>query len=520
MVGLVRRRMRGSGEEGIALVVAIALIAVVGMLIASMVAVAMYESTASGRDRQRSQAVMAAERAVDSLMAQIQGAATASLPCGVQASQNVSVVSDTLTVTPSVTYYDQAGHVINDCIALRAGTTRAYSSLISAKATSLARGNEVPATRAMEMLVTLTPAFANDMNKAIFGDGGVAMANHVKLYGEGGQPNADVYTNKNIVCDNNQEFHGSVYAKGSVTMSNTCWVAVNVYAGTGFYGQNSGVTVNGDILVANGGATLDKNMSVGGHVRVSGTVGNSDVWSSGRVCGTSGKCLPGQTVPPVPQQPFPIMNWGVGTPDAKTDWTSAGYTNYVEFPRTEGGVTYGCGWMNSGPYNGSGDGIAAWLATYGPTLTQDTLIYANCSQPMSTQNNLGIKINKNVVIYSKSGFTFAGNTKIESTHTGQARNLYLIQPYNAVSTHPCTSGGIALDNQVTVTNDINVLMYSPCNIRKANNTTYFGQIYAGNVAQVDNQLTMYFKPLPIFGVMSSTTVESYSVEIEYKREDA
>lgn len=519
MVGMLRRhvRERANGEDGIALVVAIALVAVVGMLIASMVAVTLYESRASGRDRQRSQAVMAAERAVDTLMAQIQGAAVTTLPCGTLTPQGVSVSSDTLTVSSSVQYYDEVGGQLNNCAAIRAGTTRAYTALLRASATSAPLANQAPATRAIEMLIRLEPTFANDMNKAIFGDGGIAMANHVTLYGENGQPNADVYTNESLNCDNNQEFHGSVYAQKYITMSNTCWVAVDAHAGLGFTASNSGVTINGRILVTNGNATLDKNMSVGQQVLVSGTVGNSDAFGAGRVCGTSGKCFGGQTVPAVPHQDFPIMNY---TPTAVNEWIAAGYTNVVTFPRTQGGVNYQCGWMSTTSYNGKGDGVAAWLATYGATLTQDTIIYNSCTQAVSMQNNLGITINKNVVIYAKGGFTFAGNTQIKSSVSGQPHNLYLIQPYDAVSTHPCYSSGISLDNQVTITNDINVLMYSPCSIRKANNTTYFGQIYSGGKAQIDNQLTMYFKPLPIFGQSSSSTVESYSVEINYKREDA
>jgi len=130
MIGIVRRHVRGraDGEEGIALVVAIALIAVVGMLIASVVAVAMYESRASGRDRQRSQAVMAAEQSIDMLMAQIQGASTATLPCGTLATQPVSVVSDRLTVMPTVQYYDQVGNPLTNCAdqgGVRAGVQRA-----------------------------------------------------------------------------------------------------------------------------------------------------------------------------------------------------------------------------------------------------------------------------------------------------------------------------------------------------------------------------------------------------------
>ena len=513
MIGIVRRHVRrADGEEGIALVVAIALIGVVGMLIVTMVAVAMYESRASGRDRQRSQAVMAAEQSVDMLMAQIQGASTATLPCGTLATQPVSVVSDRLAVVPTVQYYDEAGNPLNDCATIRAGTTRAYSALISASATSEAIANQAPAVRSIEMLVSLEPEFANDMTKAIFGDAGVLLDNHAEIFGENGQPNADVYTNGNVSCRNNQMYHGSIYAQGSVVLESTCWVAVDVYAGTRFEGRNSGVNVNGRVMVAHGNAYLTNNMSIGQQVLVSGTV---ETGATSGPCATPNKCFEGAIVAPVPRIDFPIMN-----ADDLSEWQApltaegGGYSGTV--------VRFGPGGQSCtgsipNPYNGKADWVGYQIALLAPTLTEPTIVVSHCGTQKLMFQGLDLNLKNNLVIFSDSGFVFSNTTRISSTDSGR-RNLYLIQPYDMMGS--CSGDGIALDNQVTVKPEVDVLLYSPCNIRKANNTTHYGQIYGGGQVTINNKLTMQYHPLPVFGVEASSTIESYSVEIDFKRENA
>src|SRR5450830_652391 len=95
---------RVDDDRGIALVVAVALMALVTTLLVVMVSVAIHENSSSGRDRQRSSAVMTAEGQVDSLISQIQSAAITDLPCDPIPPLNVSVGSDTMTITSTVIY--------------------------------------------------------------------------------------------------------------------------------------------------------------------------------------------------------------------------------------------------------------------------------------------------------------------------------------------------------------------------------------------------------------------------------
>jgi len=510
MVRLVRRHVgRERGDEGIALVVAIALILVVGMVIATVATIAIYESRATGRDRSRSEAVAAAELALDTYMAQIDGDYVATVPCGTSTS-TVQVGPDTVEIETTVTYLKENGSLADpsthvSCTDLALGTPAAQAHVI-ATAEPGTQASQQPVARTVETLLDLTPVYANSMNKAIFGRAGITFANHVSLYGENGTPNADLYTDGNIACQNNQEFQGTIYAQGQVTMANSCRVAVDVHAGTLFRADNPSVTINGRVLVANGNATVNAKFSLGQQMLVSGTI---DGGSKSQVC-TPGKCFEHATVPPVPQEDFPKMLWS-----GYTDFVSrGGYSNVQRFG--PGGMS--CTGSIPNQHNGKADwvGYQIWKNFAEGTWNADTVVLVDCPQKVMYQG-LDLTLPHNLVVYSKNGFVFSNKTIVASNDPSQNRALYLIQPYDALTCSTWTEG-ISLDNQVTVRDEVDVLMYSPCNVRKANNTTYYGQIYAGGYAQIDNKLEMFYKPLPVFGVSDSTTVEAYTTDILYKRE--
>ena len=164
----------------------------------------------------------------------------------------------------------------------------------------------------------------------------------------------------------------------------------------------------------------------------------------------------------------------------------------------------------SGPLKDKVDGVAHWIYDNMATMG-NTVLYANCPGNQVTFQGVNISLHANLAIYATGGFKFSGNTQIQSDSATQ-RLLYLVQPYDSVS-QPCTVDGISLDNQVTVADTIDDLLYSPCNIRKANNTTNYGQIYAGGSVSIDNKMTMYYKPLPVPGHQSGGSVDNYTVDI-------
>jgi Tfp pilus assembly protein PilX len=486
---------RDRDDRGIALLVVIALMAIVGVLAIVMVSVAIHESSASGRDRQRSSAVMTAEGQVDALVASIQSAPPATLPCGVS-TPSVSVGPDRMTLTNTVTYYDATGAVVT-CPSLLLPTTVAASAAVRSTSTSNAIAGEAAAVRTVETLLNLRATYVNVLNMAIFGSTGISFANKIDLHGQAGQPDADVYTNGSVTCANNEHFYGSVFAQGSVAMSNTCVVEGDVQARTGFTATNPQVTVNGKVLVSNGSINLGPAV-LGQQARASGSV-------AGNACGTTGKCFPAQTLDPPASQPFPQYLWNATTQAA---YVADGYT-VVELP-TAG---YPCGM-----YDTKSDYVAKWISDH-PASTTKTVVHASCpAQPVSLRG-VNLDLGANLAVFATGGFDLSGNTTIRST-TADHRHLYLVQPYDAVSTHPCSAVGISIGNQVSIEATVDDLLYTPCALTVANNTALYGQIYGGGIVNITNNLTMYYTPLPALGLAGpGQPVDHYAVDILYKREN-
>ncbi len=498
----LRRCLRGAsatGDEGIALLVAIAVIAISGVLMLSMLAFTLRETRQTGRDRQRSSAVSSAEGAVDQTFAAIPGAAPATLPCGVGAPVTTSASPpDELTITTTVTYFDGAGAQI-PCASM--GTTLVAKALVSATSVSDPIAGQASARRTVESLVRMTPTTSSTLDKAIFADSGITFDNNVDLYGTGTTPDADIYTNGSFECSKNEKFHGSVFAQGTITLSNSCQVDVNAYAKLGYTSSNTQSNVSGDVLVSRGTATMSSG-TVGGKVRAM-------VISPASYCTANpGKCIVSSTIPDPPAQPFPVLNWDSATAAL---WAAQGYTNVIT--------------NNSCDSGNNSNGVAQWMVDNGSSLPGPTVLLTSCKVVLQNPDNntaCGNKtlcLNNHLLVVATGGFEVSNTLTIRSTSSA-ARNLYLVQPYDAAATHPCTTLGISLDNQVSVESTVNVLLYSPCSIRKANSAETYGQIYSGGTAAIENKTTMYYRPLPVYGVSATTTsVRSYSLDILYKREN-
>ena len=497
-ISLVLRR-RARGDNGVALLVVIGLMAVVGVLMLVMVGTAIREGNATGRDRQRSSAVMTAEGQVDSIISKIQSAPLAGgLPCGASTVTGVPVGSDKMTITNTVTYYTSAGAPVL-CSVL--ATTPVAQAKIKSTSSSNRIAGQASATRTVETLLNLKPSYANALNKAIFSNGtdDISFVSNATIFGEGGLSNADIYTNGNVTC-NSGHFYGSIYTQKGATFAGACIVEVNLHTKLGYTSNNGAALVKGDVLASGGSIALGSSQ-VPGHAYASGT-------ATGTAC-TATKCFGSQTVAVPPTQAFPQYNWNSTT--TQQAWVDAGYQVYV-FPTSQCGM-YGVG---GDPLNGKVDNVAKWLIDHAAD-TIKWVVYANCPTQAVKFQGPNLVFGGDRAVFATGGFNFSSGTHVKSS-TAVHHNLYLIQPYNSVSS-PCTSDGIALDNSVMFESTITDLLYSPCNIRQANSSAQFGQVYAGGKVQIDNALQMTFQPLPVFGLsVAGGSVDKYTVDILYMRE--
>src|SRR4051794_2067836 len=96
-------------DEGVALILAVMTGTFGVALTMIVVTTVIVGSQNSGRDRQRTVAVSAAEAGVDASYAQVQAATAGTLPCSVSVT---SKGSDVTTVSSALKYYDATGTTI------------------------------------------------------------------------------------------------------------------------------------------------------------------------------------------------------------------------------------------------------------------------------------------------------------------------------------------------------------------------------------------------------------------------
>ncbi len=473
-------------DRGSTLVVAMMVMGVALSLSLVVIGVAITSSRTTGADRQRLVAVNAAEAAVDAAYASIQ-ASGLSLPCAWPASgtRDVRAYPDTATTSAVISYETAAGPT--SC-PLAAGVVP-VRAVITGTGTTWSGGTQ---QRKMQALVNLTPVAGDGLDKALFGESLVALSNNAQVSGASGL-NADVYSNGNFFCDNSPTFQGSILApNGSITMESTCSATGDVWA-KGNVVLSGNKTIGGRALSATGSITADGNTDVNGTLIAAGSIG----WSK---C-TAAKCLTNQSAVPLPPtSPFPELRGDAATL-ATWEATSPGpgYTT-VAIPS----VTCGAA---------AGD----WLAARVATLSTRTLYTTACAVEFSKTKE--IQFAQDVAVFARGGVSTSNQVGFASTSSTTTRTVHLVQPYDA-AVRPCTTSPVmGPTQQFSSTPQISLMWYSPCDISYGNQGGSYGQVYSGSQLTTNNQYTLTFRRLPLWGVSpSSMPTTAYAVDVVYKRE--
>ena len=462
---------RQAPDAGFAMLSAVLLMTISSVLMMALIAYSLTEMHQTGQHRQRNSALNLAEGAVDTMIGTItQTTGPAStLPCSASTT-DTRAVPDTITVATTVTYYDASGATL--ACPLAAAATPAQA-LVHAVATSQQISETSPARRVMEALLALRPPSVG-LTKAIFGDRSISITNNTTINGSGNGNDADIYTNGPFACSNNETINGSVHSQSTLSMSQSCDIAGDAWSIAGFTAGNAGNSVGGRVLVSGGNATLANGASVTNRVRASGTI----TWNQ-----CPAQCSPNAAVSPPSTESFPQLSWNASTQAA---WSSAGYTVVT---------------VNSCATAGGTNAAGQWVIDHAATLTGPTLLRTPCALTLTSNSNLALS--NNLAVFADGGITLAGNQNISSTST-TSQSFYLVQPYNAVASLPCNVDGVLVQNHVAVDTTVNMLMYSPCIVHKANLSAINGQMYSATTVQIDNQLNMSFDPLPVYGATDSS----------------
>lgn len=462
--------MRRTNDEGVAMISFLMV-----MMIVSTTAIAAYQVSRHDLDRmtlsqRRVSNIGAAEAGLDLSLSML-GATP--LPCSANGTLDSSPQTGTYTVT--IDYYATypvTGSPLTCTQGVGPSATPAAALLRSV-------GSAGPATttRTMEALVKLTAMPIGSLDKALFSDRSFAPTNNVTMYGNVGN-DADIYTNGDFTCANNETIKGSVYSQGTLTASNNCTVEVDYYARGNLTASNS-VSIGHDAKSSRGNITMYNSATVSHDAIASGTNTGGTVVNSR---------ISGATIADPPSQVMPTLNFDAAA------WSEAGWTRQLD----------------------AGSDCAqayADIAAMG-SQTIPTVIRTTCA--LSWSGNTTLAIGADLTIMASGGFTMANNFTATSTDS-TVRKFYFVVPSSAGSEN-CTSPGITLKNNTTFEPSINVLFFTPCQVSIQNNSGGYGQIYAG-VVQVSNNFTMHYEPATVPGVeWTGSTMLGFTRDLVYKRE--
>ena len=325
--------------------------------------------------------------------------------------------------------------------------TRRY---IVAKGYAPTKASPMRVARRLEQQVELLPT--DGFRYALFtAPGGIAGANHMTV-------NGDVYSSGNFSLSNNSTINGSVTSLGAVTTSNNSTIAGNIDAVGNVTLNNASTTVLGNVYA--GG-----NVSMTGHVK--GSVQAGGTISGGTVDGSRAANSP---PPPPAGQTLPTFTWNPANYTSVSNWaTPAAFQAYWS--------------ANKNAFSG--------------------VHRVGCPAPCTTAIDLGSK------------WTLAGDATVvadgpislsRDVANGAAGPLVFTLVSNF--TPPGSTPPIAMSNNVTLPDDINVIFYAPNGPVSFKNLKHFtGSVYAASIT-LDNQFTLTFEPVEVpgfdFGLTSST----------------
>ena len=488
----IQRHVRGRGDDGVTLVVAMLVMGVTISLSLLVVRVAITTTEASGRDRQRTVAVNAAEAGVDAAYASLQSAGTV-LPCSWPNSGTAAVnaAPDLATARATLTYFKADGTALGHCPPTTSdvGANKPVQALVDGYGTTNAIAGGDVRTRHMQALVNLRAVPGAPLDKAIYAQSNIDFENNSTIRGTSAA-NADIYTNEDFNCANNENFSGSVTALGNITVEGSCTIAGDAFA-VG-YVQNSGGangSIGGRAMSSSGLITLPGNFAVNGTLLARTSI----TWPD---CGPPGKCLADVEIAAPPVYTFPAF---IKDDEATlNEWRAQGYEVFRD--------------------DSDCNGIDERVRDVYAVKPSNTLLLTDCAVAFKSTT---VALSNDLAIFARGGITTQNAVNFKSS-SGTRRTLFWIVPVSATSPQsmPCVAPLVKTQNQFNFEATVKMFIYSPCKIEVSNNSDFLGQIIGGSDVQVNNQFTMTYEQIivPGFDATSSTVASSYKIDIVYKRE--
>ena len=332
-------------------------------------------------------------------------------------------------------------------------------------------------TRVMQSQGQMTPVFGA-FTEAVFSDSTPGLTNQLNLNGYQGN-DADFYTNGDWSCPNQTTVSGSIIARGSISISNSCSVAVDAWAGSTVSMANSAFVAH-DVMSSTAALTMSNQSHIGHNVKV----GTS---CSGCTASRVGGVVTTNSPQPAPtHRPYPSINYVGAGP-----WTAAGYEV----------IATSCPAARTWLLDAANRGKKALLRITGGctlTLSNDTVSRTN-----------------DVAILTDGPIVTSSNTLFQSGDADFHDLLLIVQSGITCTTNQTGAPGTITMQSSTSFSTLHFFVYAPCQVSFANNNSgSHGQIY-GNPVVLASHVSYTYYPTVVPG---AGDIVRFLVKVAFVRE--
>lgn len=488
-----RHLEENQGEEGIAMITAIIVSAIV--LTLSLVAVQLADHNLGriSTDRTRVVAFHAAEAGIDTALRRLQITPAPSLPCGQRPPAVLATKPSSSTYTVTYTYYAAFPPVGTAMACADLATTPPRTVVIRSSGTTRDPGSR---SRVIEVVAEVKPAPAvPGFSSAMFSQNNLAATNATTITNSATGSVANVYTNGNYSCNNALRVEGSIHAQGNIAMSQSCTTGADVWAGGSVDLSSTGTRVGRDVIAA-GALAGTGSVRLTNEIVISRHLIHKTGWTqvSGGPSQIAGEIIQKANQSPPPVQHFPTVTYN------QAAWAAAGFTNFV--------TSSDC------------PAVANTLRTQ--SWTQPTVVrVTGCL--LTIGPDYVVPVGNNVAIISDWGIRLTGNSEFK-TCTGTIcpasdRLLYMIVPSGSTCVASTGQGNITMVNDIKFNNP-KVFIYTPCTAILRNTTVIRGQVY-GQAVDLSNAGNIQYEPAGLIpGAAPVPNANSHDISISYRREVA
>lgn len=459
-------RRLASEERGMALIAALGVGLVVTLLTVVTVSISFHDTTQSARNRERVQAIAAAEAGINRMFAHLETATPATVQCS---------IDETLTTDPKssfvVTLYEEVGGSLQPLTCPPAS----LPEYVTARSVGNALG-ENP-RRTMESRIKLEPITTSIFGPdAIFSDQSLTLSSNIQVEGDEGN-NANVYSNGDNILLSNITVAGTVYGQDEIVISSNSEVKKDIWA-------LNRVELNSFAIGRRNVTSSTSTVSVltNAHVYGDAKAGTSVTAAQGTVDGLVIEDTPSG---PPPVKPFPVFTYD------PADWTALGYT------------------INT--YSGTGSTPCTNAKSFIEGIVSGNhVVRINAVCELSWTSNNVVNVRGNLAVIHDGSIKLNSNARFVNP-TAITRNLHLIA---GLGTGACSTRGIDFLSNSSIGSNLTTLLYSPCTVNMNSNSFIVeGQVVAGQALFNSNTHLTY---TPVVG--PETVIVGYSVTPQYRRE--